>query len=303
MATTTNYSWTTPDDTALVKDGAAAIRTLGSSIDTTTKNLNPSTTAGDIEYRSSTPNVNTRLPLGTAGQVLKVNSGATAPEWATDATGMTNPLTTTGDTIYSSSGSTPARLGIGTTGQVLTVAGGVPSWAAAPVAGANWSLLNSGGTSLSGTSTSITGITGQDKLLIIIDGARKTSAANRDLQVQFNTDTGSNYVYSGARYIQTGATSGVVAATSSATSTSIVLAGTAANAGSFCDANLLVTGCNAAGVKAFQGSGSGVAFTDNSQTANFIGGIYNSASTISSVEIKLEGATFDQGTVFVYGSA
>jgi hypothetical protein len=131
MATTTNYGWTTPDDTALVKDGAAAIRTLGSSIDTTTKNLNPSTTLGDIEYRSSTANVNTRLPLGTAGQVLKVNSGATAPEWATDASGMTNPMTTTGDTIYSSSGSTPARLGIGTAGQVLRVNSGAtaPEWA------------------------------------------------------------------------------------------------------------------------------------------------------------------------------
>jgi hypothetical protein len=42
---------------------------------------------------------------------------------------MTNPMTTTGDTIYSSRGSTPARLGIGTTGQVITVAGGIPSWA------------------------------------------------------------------------------------------------------------------------------------------------------------------------------
>ena len=46
-----------------------------------------------------------------------------------DTTGMVNPMTTTGDTIYASSGSTPARLGIGSTGQVLTVAGGVPSWA------------------------------------------------------------------------------------------------------------------------------------------------------------------------------
>jgi hypothetical protein len=35
MATTTNNGWTTPDDTALVKDGAAAIRSLGSAIDTT----------------------------------------------------------------------------------------------------------------------------------------------------------------------------------------------------------------------------------------------------------------------------
>jgi hypothetical protein len=81
MATTTNYAWETPDDTDLVKDGAAAIRTLGSSVDTTTKALNPSTTLGDIEYRSATANTNTRLALGTAGQVLKVNSGATAPEW------------------------------------------------------------------------------------------------------------------------------------------------------------------------------------------------------------------------------
>jgi hypothetical protein len=86
MATTTNYGWTTPDDTALVKDGAAAIRTLGSSVDTTTKNLNPETTLGDLAYLSSTANVKTRLALGTANQQLRVNAGATAPEWFTPAT-------------------------------------------------------------------------------------------------------------------------------------------------------------------------------------------------------------------------
>jgi hypothetical protein len=85
MATTTNYGWTTPDDTALVKDGAAAIRTLGSSVDTTTKNLNPSTTLGDIEYRSSTSNVNTRLGIGSTSQVLTVAGGV--PTWATPAAG------------------------------------------------------------------------------------------------------------------------------------------------------------------------------------------------------------------------
>jgi hypothetical protein len=85
MATTTNYGWTTPDDTALVKDGAAAIRTLGSSVDTTTKNLNPSTTLGDIEYRSATANTNTRLAIGTTGQVLTVSGGV--PAWATSSAG------------------------------------------------------------------------------------------------------------------------------------------------------------------------------------------------------------------------
>ena len=85
MATTTNYGWTTPDDTALVKDGASAIRTLGSSVDTTTKALNPSTTLGDIEYRSSTANTNTRLGIGTTGQILSVSGGV--PAWATPSSG------------------------------------------------------------------------------------------------------------------------------------------------------------------------------------------------------------------------
>jgi len=88
MATTTNYGWTTPDDTALVKDGAAAIRTLGSSVDTTTKALNPSTTLGDIEYRSSTANTNTRLGIGSTGNVLTVAGGV--PTWAAPAAGGDN---------------------------------------------------------------------------------------------------------------------------------------------------------------------------------------------------------------------
>ena len=111
MATTTNYGWTTPDDTDLVKDGAAAIRTLGSSVDTTTKALNPSTTQGDIEYRSATANTNSRLAIGTAGQILTVNAGATAPEWVTPASAggltllSTTSLTGASTTVSSISGS------------------------------------------------------------------------------------------------------------------------------------------------------------------------------------------------------
>jgi hypothetical protein len=93
MATTTNYGWTTPDDTDLVKDGAAAIRTLGTSVDTTTKALNPSTTLGDIEYRSSTANTNTRLGIGTTGQVLSVSGGV--PAWVTPVAGSLTLLSTT----------------------------------------------------------------------------------------------------------------------------------------------------------------------------------------------------------------
>jgi hypothetical protein len=90
MATTTNYGWVTPDNTALVKDGASAIRTLGSSIDTTLKAQIDAqipdtllTTTGDTIYASAA-NTPARLGVGTTGQVLTVSGGL--PAWATPAT-------------------------------------------------------------------------------------------------------------------------------------------------------------------------------------------------------------------------
>ena len=47
--------------------------------------LSTATTAGDLLYRNGS--TVTRLGIGTAGQVLKVNSGATAPEWGTSSSG------------------------------------------------------------------------------------------------------------------------------------------------------------------------------------------------------------------------
>ena len=125
MANTTNYNWETPDDTDLVKDGAAAIRTLGSSIDTTTKNLNPETTLGDIAYRSATANTNTRLAIGTTGQVLTVAGGV--PTWATsdDANAIQNAIVDAkGDIVAASAADTPARLAVGTDNHRLIAASG-----------------------------------------------------------------------------------------------------------------------------------------------------------------------------------
>lgn len=112
MATTTNYGWETPDDTDLVKDGASAIRTLGSSIDTTTKALNPSTTLGDIEYRSSTANTNSRLGIGSTGQVLTVSGGV--PTWATPAGSSGPAFRATGTTNQSLTSSTDTKAQFGT---------------------------------------------------------------------------------------------------------------------------------------------------------------------------------------------
>jgi hypothetical protein len=91
MATTTNYGWTTPDNTALVKDGASAIRTLGSSIDTTLKAQIDAqipdtllTTTGDVIYASAA-NTPARLGIGSTGNVLTVSGGL--PTWAAPSSG------------------------------------------------------------------------------------------------------------------------------------------------------------------------------------------------------------------------
>lgn len=54
MATTTNFGWTTPDDTDLVKDGASAIRTLGSAVDTSLVDLLGGTTGQVLSKASNT---------------------------------------------------------------------------------------------------------------------------------------------------------------------------------------------------------------------------------------------------------
>lgn len=102
MATTTNFGWETPDDTDLVKDGAAAIRTLGSSIDSSLVDLKG----------------------GTTGQVLSKNSATDMDFiWVAqdDSNAIQNAIVDAkGDLIAATAADTPARLAVGTNGQVLT---------------------------------------------------------------------------------------------------------------------------------------------------------------------------------------
>jgi hypothetical protein len=231
----------------------------------------------------------------------------TGSAWANlDTTGMTNPMTTTGDTIYSSSGSTPARLGIGSTGQVLTVAGGVPSWATPGGAGSNWSLLNSGGTTLSGSSTvTISGISGQDKLMLLIRNAGNPDQYSIALRI--NGDTGNNYFYYGLDMITAASYSANIIGDSSrvlGSGDDRIPYGQGVSAAGSSDGSgyLEITGCNSSGVKMFNMLGAFNSAGSNGQTAKVFGGWYDSSSTISSVSI-FTGQNFNVGVMYLYGSA
>jgi hypothetical protein len=165
---TSNFNWQMPTNTDLVSQLPADFEVFGQAVDTSLADL-----LG-----------------GTTGQVLKKNSDTNMDfVWSADAAGMTNPMTTTGDTIYSSSGSTPARLAIGTSGQVMTVSGGgVPSWATATSGG--MTLLASG--SISSDPTTISSISQDYKELVFYAIDWKSGSAN-NTYVRFNGDGNANY--------------------------------------------------------------------------------------------------------------
>ena len=82
---TTNYGWPMPTATDLVTDLPADFAAFGQPVDTSLKALNPETTLGDMAYRSATANTNTRLAIGSTGQVLTVTGGV--PAWGAAPSG------------------------------------------------------------------------------------------------------------------------------------------------------------------------------------------------------------------------
>jgi len=125
----------------------------------------------------------------------------TGSAWANlDTTGMTNPMTTTGDTIYSSSGSTPARLGIGTAGQVLQVNSGAtaPEWATPAGGGSGLTLINT--TSFSGVgSQSVNDVFSTTylnyKIIVTLDTDANINDALFRLRVSGSDNTSANYTW------------------------------------------------------------------------------------------------------------
>ena len=101
MASTTNFGWTTPDNTGYVKDGALAIRTLGSAIDTSMAELKGGTTDQVLKKASGTDmdfvwgTVSSTPRIGQVIQATTTTLTSTSSTSYVDATNMTASITPT----------------------------------------------------------------------------------------------------------------------------------------------------------------------------------------------------------------
>lgn len=234
-----------PTNTDLVKDLPADFDIFGQAVDDRIKALNPETTAGDISYRASTANAKSRLPIGTANQLLRVNSSATAPEWFT------------------------------------------------PAAAGGMTLINTGGTTLTGASVSVTSIPGTYKDLIVLVQSFRPVTDARTLMMQFNSDTTNSYVVEQTgtfTNVAAGADGIQMARTQDNTATNhlaYALIPSYANSSTWKLATVYTVGNNAT--------------TTTNANGFFNINAWLNTSAITSVTLKVDSGDLSGGTVYVYG--
>ena len=164
--------------------------------------------------------------------------------------------------------------------------------AGAAAASGGMTLLST--TTLSGASTTISGISGSYTDLQIV-GVGIDTSANADLEVRLNGNTGSNYVH---QYFRA-ANSTLTAADASGTS---MLFGTAGSAASYADATNFVINIPRYSETEFHPIYSVCRSYASGYLFYHMAGAFNSTAAISSITIFTSGGqTYDAGTVYVYG--
>ena len=287
MPNTTNFNWVTPADTDLVKDGAAAIRTLGNGIDTSFLDLKG----------------------GTSGQVLAKNSNTDLDfTWVAqdDSNAIQNAIVDAkGDLISATAADTPARLAVGTNGHILTADSTTSTglkWAAPSGGALTWSLLNSGGTALSGSAKTTISFSAQKQLLILYKDASSANASSF-FNIRLNDDNAAAYTSGGTQgRIYDPINANLVFAPSFLEGlTEIRGARMSTSAGSLMYGSVKVENADSTSYKIFTAMGGGTRdSSDNPEVINQQG-FYSGASAITSVSFNSSTGNFDGGTVYVYG--
>ena len=139
--------------------------------------------------------------------------------------------------------------------------------------------------------------------MVVIGESVSSASANSEISIRLNTDSGSNYRNFGTNiYYPSGYSDSMQDRTGDLTGTKIPIFQLGASASGYGAGYCLISGANASGVKIYSSVG-GVNNAGTNGTQYFLGGIYNSATVISSISVISSSGNFDGGSVYVYTSA
>jgi hypothetical protein len=219
-------------------------------------------------------------------------------------------LTAKGDLISATAASTVAVLPVGTNAQILVADSAEATglkWATPTATGASYTLVNSGGTALTGAQTiTVSGITSANSLQIVIVGASSASALSF-FYLYFNADTSANYQYGGMSL--TGSDSYSVSQFSTINSdpnTKIRFARQSNDVAGTVNGYCIINGANSTNAKMFNYVGAAENASGGSAGSGRIysaGGSYAGSSVISSITFESATGNFDAGTIYVYKTA
>jgi hypothetical protein len=213
------------------------------------------------------------------------------------------PLTTKGDLFTFTS--VDARIGVGANGTVLTADSAESTglkWATPASGGTGgYTLLNAGGTALTGAATiTISSITSND-LLIMVTGATSANASSL-ISLKFNSSA-TNHNANAMRIIASSSYSTGSYDQWSETNAGrfpVAYGSTAAGRASYGYA--MVQACTSTSVKPFWFAGANDGGSANSGQWSFSGGGYfDAAAAITSVSVLSSTGNFNGGTIYIYG--